>query len=632
MEYKNNASRETLIKKLRILGIEVEDTADHPKIKICTDEKDSVSEPCCNPFSCCNSNDADITVEEQPNYTEFLKLHATMRFLYKYAEIMSINMRLKDNQHLQAQIDKMVKAEEADEVENHYEEVEEGDDVVDDLIIKAKSLYKRTKIAIKKPFLIKDPWCGSDAHEDYFTAVYRDTRKEFFEIPADESDFFKDSDRIRMVAYALQQVRIKGEVDISGLLTASVFEDLFPLHDGFYKNNDTSLTSGSMLSLRTYLHENWASYSNLFKMQPLDEIRDYFGEKVALYFAFIGFYTNWLIPFSLIGLFVMFYGLGTYKQDTYVQQSCSLNYTLCPLCDDCPFTNASSYCLPVQITYVFDNPLTLVYAFVVSIWATVFLEFWMRRNFELTYEWDLTKIDIDHEPVRPKYKLNANKRRVNPVTLHVEPYVALTTILPRKLLSLSFIIFSMMLVIGAVVGVIVYRLVLNTLLGDNDFVQSIADTTIGQFVTPSVVISTTASCISLIVIIALNFIYQLCAVKLTEIELPRTQQQFDDSYSLKVFCFQFVNYYSTLFYIAFFKDTLTGYPGDYTTVNVNGKSFRWAGCDGGCSYELAIQLIITMVGKQIFNNFIEVVLPWTIRHYKKWSMVCTFVQKFYETG
>lgn len=36
---------------------------------------------------------------------------------------------------------------------------------------------------------------------------------------------------------------------------------------------------------------------------------------------------------------------------------------------------------------------------------------------------------------------------------------------------------------------------------------------------------------------------------------------------------------------------------------------RWQGCQhGGCHYELAIQLIITMVGKQAFNNIKELVL------------------------
>ena len=111
------------------------------------------------------------------------------------------------------------------------------------------------------------------------------------------------------------------------------------------------------------------------------------------------------------------------------------------------------------------------------------------------------------------------------------------------------------------------------------------------------------------------------ATWLTSLELPRTQEDFSNSYSTKLFSFKFVNYYSSLVIIAFFKDTLTGYPGDPTTIEIGKKNYRWAGCDGGCSYELAIQLIITMVGKQIYNNFIEVLLPFIIQKYKEWSMV-----------
>ena len=57
------------------------------------------------------------------------------------------------------------------------------------------------------------------------------------------------------------------------------------------------------------------------------------------------------------------------------------------------------------------------------------------------------------------------------MTLRAEPYVSLATILPRKILSLSFIIFSMLLVVGAILAVIVYRLVLHAQIGDSDFVQ-----------------------------------------------------------------------------------------------------------------------------------------------------------------
>ena len=48
-------------------------------------------------------------------------------------------------------------------------------------------------------------------------------------------------------------------------------------------------------------------------------------------------------------------------------------------------------------------------------------------------------------------------------------------------------------------------------------------------------------------------IYYELALCLTRWECPRTQSDFDNSFTFKVFLFQFVNYYASLFYIAFFK-------------------------------------------------------------------------------
>ncbi|KAK6025039.1 hypothetical protein OSTOST_09072 [Ostertagia ostertagi] len=47
--------------------------------------------------------------------------------------------------------------------------------------------------------------------------------------------------------------------------------------------------------------------------------------------------------------------------------------------------------------------------------------------------------------------------------------------------------------------------------------------------------------------------YNSLAHRLTRWECPRTQADFDNSYTFKVFLFQFANYYSSLFYVAFFK-------------------------------------------------------------------------------
>ena len=39
--------------------------------------------------------------------------------------------------------------------------------------------------------------------------------------------------------------------------------------------------------------------------------RKYFGEKVAIYFSWLGFYTMMLIPASIVGVIVFIYGLAT---------------------------------------------------------------------------------------------------------------------------------------------------------------------------------------------------------------------------------------------------------------------------------------------------------------------------------
>lgn len=61
-------------------------------------------------------------------------------------------------------------------------------------------------------------------------------------------------------------------------------------------------------------------------------------------------------------------------------------------------------------------------------------------------------------------------------------------------------------------------------------------------------------------------IYTWLAERLTEVELLRTQTEFDDSLTLKIYLLQFVNYYASIFYIAFFKGKFIGYPGNYNRL------------------------------------------------------------------
>lgn len=75
-----------------------------------------------------------------------------------------------------------------------------------------------------------------------------------------------------------------------------------------------------------------------------------------------------------------------------------------------------------------------------------------------------------------------------------------------------------------------------------------------------------------------------------------------------MFLFQFVNTYSSIFYIAFFKlNLVVGTPGNYRRLGGTG---RLDGCGAaGCLLDLCIQLAIIMVGQQIIGNITETAIP-----------------------
>ena len=52
---------------------------------------------------------------------------------------------------------------------------------------------------------------------------------------------------------------------------------------------------------------------------------------------------------------------------------------------------------------------------------------------------------------------------------------------------------------------------------------------------------------------------QIIARQITNWENPRTQADYENSYTFKMFLFQFINYYSSLMYTAFFKVRITVY-------------------------------------------------------------------------
>lgn len=64
-------------------------------------------------------------------------------------------------------------------------------------------------------------------------------------------------------------------------------------------------------SMRHLLYTEWSAIRKMLRYQPLDYVKEYFGVKIGLYFAWLGFYTHMLLPAAIVGLFCFVYSCLT---------------------------------------------------------------------------------------------------------------------------------------------------------------------------------------------------------------------------------------------------------------------------------------------------------------------------------
>uniref|UniRef100_A0A8B9KM40 Anoctamin n=1 Tax=Astyanax mexicanus TaxID=7994 RepID=A0A8B9KM40_ASTMX len=445
---------------------------------------------------------------------------------------------------------------------------------------------------LTRPFRLPPDIMSSEP--DYFTAPF-DKRKADFFLIKDQETFFPPSTRNRIVYYILthcpyykEDRKEKDKTGIKRLLSNSTYTSAYPLHDvraAFLKSSDQTLCE----SERYHLYKHWARFLCFYKEQPLNLIRKYYGEKIGIYFAWLGFYTEMLFFAAVVGVICFVYGLLSYDDNITSKEICDPTIggkiVMCPLCDKkCSYWKLNSTCLSSWQAHLFDNEGTVFFAIFMGIWVTLFLEFWKRRQARLEYEWDLVHFEEEQQQLqmRPEFELKCTNKRLNPITQEMEPYLPLTSKCARFFVSGATVLFWTCLIVACIMGVIAYRLAVYAA-----FARLMKDSPtskiqlVGSLINPQLATSVTASCINFVIILILNFLYEHVN-KLTT----------------KMFMFQFVNYYSSCFYVAFFKGKFVGYPGKYTYMF--GSHLRNEECaPGGCLIELTTQLVIVMVGKQL---------------------------------
>jgi hypothetical protein len=526
--------------------------------------------------------------KESPDHkTYYVKIHATYPALLRGAEELLLRMPIREN-NLRVQTFR----------ERFFDYIKLRDPTVP---VVPKHLQQQT----------------------YFTAPFKQDHKENYIGVGDEENFFSNAQRSAITWHIMQDAKYGKDEDQIGVLRLvqnNCFNGYYPLHESSPKPTDEE----GVQTDRQLLQNQWSHPRNWYKQQPLTQVRRYFGEKVAIYFTWIGFYTTWLLPISLLGVVIFLYGLSTIpsSRNAVAYDTCETARTffyMCPVCDEkCDFWYLGDTCNFSHVNQLFDNGGTVFFALIMSFWAVLFLEFWKRRQFYLQYEWDMLGYESAEERARPEFEQkikryirdckteNAREKFFvyNPVLERKEYVQPAHWFWPKVLATFSILITMVAVVIAIVFSVLLYRLAIAGVL-----YQAVSGISGGPSI-GDIAVSITGAVIQLVAIIIMNRVYEYLAYKLTNWELHRTQSDYDDSFITKMYLFQFVNFYSSLFYVAFFKGNLTGFPGGFNRVG----GLRLDECSTyGCMLELTIQLGIIFVGKQILNNATELGVPYMKR-------------------
>jgi len=348
---------------------------------------------------------------------------------------------------------------------------------------------------------------------------------------------FRQVDRIRLVSSIIGRNLNLDQLVHTGIVKAALW-----LHDPFTYRD---------------LRDNWALKFwpiNVTRGQPIALIRDYYGEKTALYFAWLQYYTRFLIPIGILGIAIL---------------------------------------ILTELGGDGVRGISLVaYGAVVSIWATLFLEVWKRKNSELNLLWGTHNAKAE-ERERPDF---VGKSRVNPVTDEAEVYhVRFWWYQRRIMVSAAMLGVFVMCVIAAVVGIFLFKYARRNDEYSVYYVGLVNAVQIGFF----------------------NSVYRKVAQKLNDWENHRTPTEYENNLTVKVFIFQFVNSFITFFYISFVKTWIEGCADNPTcdlaeenAPLVEGQSGYDEDACQSCLYELQIQLLTIFLSRLIVSNALEIGIPY----------------------
>ncbi|KAJ6236853.1 ngep-related [Anaeramoeba flamelloides] len=217
--------------------------------------------------------------------------------------------------------------------------------------------------------------------------------------------------------------------------------------------------------------------------------------------------------------------------------------------------------------------LGLINTIIISVWITIFIEYWKRTSVRISLHWDMLDFEED-ESVRPEFK---GVNRISPITNKTELYYSPQTRKLKYVVTFGFTILMMCAAAGASVGLTYEKL----FRGKTEFIDYIIKK-YGGSNAPFLYTLWTGIALGA-VIFMLSAIFKKFGHKLTEWENHKYDSDFENSLVVKYFMFQSVNNYIAIFSSAFVAKDM-GY--------------------------VATQLMTILITKQIIGQFMEVGIPW----------------------
>ena len=285
---------------------------------------------------------------------------------------------------------------------------------------------------------------------------------------------------------------------------------------------------------------------NLRSGAPLMAMRDYYGEEIAFYFAWMHHFSSWLIFPGLLGLTI--YTLRLYRGDTV------------DVCDLTPFHGLSCF-----------------------LWGVLFLRYWEREEARLSYAWGTYGDTLAKKKygARPEFE---GELKPSPVTGALEKYYSPTK---RRLKYVVSAVVTSILLAGAGF-VMILSLNLQGYVRPRDDRGRWGQDHDHPFYYPMLAtfaeegnVFDAAShwkcflpvIIHVLVVMAMNKLYRRVAEKLTDWENHETKIGHENSLIIKRFLFEAFDAYVILFYLAFFEKDITKLRGELVSV-FNVDTFR----------------------------------------------------------